>query len=67
MCARPSRSRCARLLGGERRPLPDAVEHAARAIGDAAVELAVRVAIERAAGGFGVSFVTPASSSALLL
>ena len=43
--------RCADLLGGERRPLPDAAQRVARAIGDAAVELAVRVAIERAACG----------------
>ena len=37
------------LFGSERRPLPDAVEDAAGTIGDAAIELPVRVAIERAA------------------
>ena len=46
MCARPSRSRCSRLRRRECRPLADALNDAARAIGDAAVELAVRVAVE---------------------
>ena len=45
----PSRSRCAVCSGGERRPLADAVEHVARAIGHAAVQLTALVAIERSA------------------
>ena len=50
MWARPSRSRCSRLRPAVKVwPLADLVERAARAIGDAAVQLAVRVAVEGAA------------------
>ena len=56
------------LLGREGRSLPHAIQCAARAIGHSAVEVPPLASLSNVPpGGFGVSFVMWASSSALLL